>query len=375
MTDGTGADGLSRRQILAAATITGALGAVGTGGTGAFFSDSADFADSTFASGTLDLEVCWESDGEVTCPNPAGSTLALDINSLSPGTTGSGIIRLTLPDRETANPAWLWGRSKCSPGNCGISHATKLTLWWDLDCDGQHGSEDPVLTIQGTKLSDVSLCRVRELLALGFSVDPSPRDSDHTALEPGTEICLGVSWRVTDEYCPPSETSLPFEFEAVQRRHNPDPGRPWPPVECSAACGEECEGECYPASFVAFCRDRTVDISKYDMTHLSWTRRTVTFELDRPLDNVALYYGPPTFEIFEGPFDAETRYTIERGNGEAIGASTAESELGMQQSDPCPESLENEDACGIKYNFGEDEAWDCVCGPPGKDRQCGDDDA
>jgi hypothetical protein len=370
VTDGDG--GLSRRQILAAATTTGALGAVGIGSTGAVFSDSAEFTDNAMAAGTLDLEVCWASDGSVTCPDPAGSTLSLDIDSLSPGATGSGLVRLSLP--ETANPAWLWGRSTCPPATCGLAHATKLTLWWDRDGDGRKGPEDPVLTTGGVDLSGRSLCRVRELLASGFSVDPTPGDGTPDPVEPGSEHYLGVSWRVTDEYCPPSEASLPFEFRAIQRRHNPEPSNPWPAVDCGAACGEGCDTECLPASFVAFCLNRTGDISKYDMTHLSWTARTVTFELDRAIDNAVLYYGQPTFEIFEGPYRADTRYTIRRGDGEVLDETTAASTYDMAQADPCPEAVDGADACGIRYNFGAAEPWDCVCGPPGPDRQCGDRD-
>lgn len=362
-----GPDGLSRRQILAAATATGALGAVGTGGTGAFFTDSAEFTDNTLAAGTLDLEVCWESDGSVTCPDPAGSGLSLDMDSLSPGASGTGTISVSVPDRESANPAWLWARSVCPTEDhaCGLGYAVKLDLWYDLDCDGGPDGDPPVV-VDGTELTDVSLCRVRKLLAGGLPVDARPGASDEEIVpfQPGTEVCIGVSWQVTDTYCPPSRASLPLDFKAVQRRHNPDPS--WPSAECEVTCGEGCNEECYPASFITFCQAESGKsaLSKHDVEHLSWTEETITFRLQQVVDSVVLYAGG-TFEVFdlsEGEsFASGTSHQITVGESSDTRERDSKDGDGLHPSEPCPDA-----GCGLKYNFelsdGESSHWEQTCG-------------
>ena len=176
-----------------------------------------------------------------------------------------------------------------------------------------------------------------------------------------------MAWRVEGDFCAPTEATLDFHFYAEQRRHNPEPANPWDPVDCDIDCTADCDDDCYPASFVAFCLDSVGTISKEDVIDLSWTADTVTFRLDRQIDSAILFYGPPTFEIFDGGFQANTEYTIERGTGDQLQATDAKDQYGMTQQDPCPDIAS--DGCGVRYNF-DGGAWDCVCGPPG-DRSCG----
>jgi hypothetical protein len=289
------------------------------------------------------------------------------MDSLSPGASGAGIIRLSVPDRESANPAWLWARSVCPTEDhaCGLGHAVKLDLWYDLDCDGAPIGDPPVV-VDGTELTNQSLCRVRELLAGGLPVDalPDASDGEVAPFEPGTEVCIGVSWHLTDAYCPPSRASLPIEFNAVQRRHNPEPS--WPSAECEVTCGEGCDDDCYPASFVAFCLADTVDghITKEDVERLSWTDDTITFRVQRAIDPVVLFSGG-TFEVFHPDagvsFAADTTHEIAVGESGDTREMASKDGDGLHASEPCPDA-----GCGLKYNFeltdGESSHWERTCG-------------
>jgi hypothetical protein len=362
-----GPNDLTRRELLASTTAAGAVG-LGAASTGAVLSDVSSFDNNTMAAGKVDLALCWQRDGDETCQPSAGETLRLDIGSLSAGDSGSGCIRLELPDEGEANPAWVWGKTACPIDACGLYDALKLDLWYDLDGDGERDDGEPPVVVDGTELTDVSLCRLTKLLANGVLFDGTPTDDEPAAIQPGTDRCIGVAWRVEGGFCPPAEAALDFQFYAEQHRHNPEPTVPWDPVDCEVDCTQECD-DCYPASFVAFCLDSVGTISKEDVIDLSWTADTVTFRLDRQIDSAILFYGPPTFEIFDGGFQANTEYTIERGTGNQLQEADAEDQYGMTQQDPCPDIAS--DGCGVRYNF-DGGAWDCVCGPPGSDRSCGD---
>lgn len=376
MDPGGGPD-LSRRAVLAALGGTGATGALASTGTGAVISDIDVAPGNTFVAGALDIALCWEpTDSRGRCDPVSGSRVTLELGAIEPGDTGSGTIRCRHAD-ASSNPAWLWVRSPCPTEACGLKRHLEVSLWYDDGCDGVRGDSPPVRTAEGDAIVDVTLCEALTMLSEGTALDARPLDgSGRAPLDPESDCCLGLSWRMTDAPCTGDTASLELEFFAEQVRHNDDPRQPWSPRECNIDCGRECDAECTPASFVAFCKE-TGPIDMTVISSLTWADESVTWTTDEDIDSIVLYYGPPTFETFapDAGFPAGESHTIVRGEGEVLPAAEAESTYGQSPSDPCPDV--DGDGCGIRYNFPErdDEtgSWDCVCGPPGPDRTCGGD--
>lgn len=372
-----GGDDLSRRAVLAALGGTGAAGALASSGSGAVISDREVAQSNALAAGALDIDLCWEpTDTTGRCDPVAGSRVTVDLGALERGDAGSGTIRCSHAT-ASSNPAWLWVRTPCPAEACGLERALEVSLWYDEGCDGVRGDSPPVRTVEGDAIVDVSLCEALEMLSDGIALDGQPQSGSARApSDPGSDCCLGLSWRMTDAPCTSDTAALELEFFAEQVRHNEDPNRPWAPRECTVDCTTECDTECVPASFVAFCKERK-PIDMTTITSLTWTADSVTWTADTALDSVVLFYGPPTFETFapDGGFPAGQSHTITRGNGEVLSDSEADSTYGQSQNDPCPDV--DGEGCGVRYNFPETRngtgSWDCVCGPPGPDRECGGD--
>lgn len=357
---------LSRRAVLAGLSATGAAGAFAGGSTAAYLSDR-DAVGNGFAAGSVDLELCWTPESEEPCELSPGSTVSVRFADLESGHSGGGSVTCGLAD--DSNPAWIWVRTNCPAEPCGIERAIEVTMWHGSDCD-EAGTRWPLIGADGAPIDGVSLCEALTLLSDGIRLD-----GDHDAvginpLGPDDPCCLGIDWSVSTDLCPGNYARVDLEFHAVQARHNEDPSSPWPSRDCLVDCTVECDDECVPASFVAFCLDER-PIAMDAITHLSWTENTVTWQSSVDLDSVVLYYGPPTFETHAPAdgFPAGQRHTITRGDEEGVPAGTT----GQSPADPCPDTTQSE-GCGVRYNFPEsttDEgSWDCVCGPPGPDRDC-----
>ncbi|MFB6311157.1 MAG: hypothetical protein ABEH64_08245 [Salinirussus sp.] len=357
-------DGISRRKVLAAATGTGLLGAAAAGSTSAVVSDEVLFQSNDQQTGYIDLKRCWSAAGADECDPTDGSTLSIDLGTLVEGDSGSGSVRLRLPEDGGNNSAWLWLGSSCPARPCGPYRALWVTLWYDTDCDGTRGEDEPVVRVDGARLEDMRLCEALKRLAKGARLDAGPGGGAIEPLQPGQELCIGLEWRVAEQVCTvEQEEIVTLDFVAQQRRHRPEPESPWKGRVCNVKCGAECRDDCYPASFVAFCLDNSGDITKKDINHLSWTPDVVRWQTVRSIDSIVLKYGQ-SYELWapEDGFDPGVEYEFQRGE-HAITLDRA-NELDMKPQDPCPDWNKESEGCGVKYEFEEDQ-WDSVCGSPG----------
>lgn len=350
--------GLSRRKVLAAATAIGALGVTAGGRTIATMRDDEVMGGNRLVAGALDLAVCWEAPGEDCEPKYDGDIVIDNLDTLETDAEGSGTVRLSLPEENGNNPAWLWLRSNCPSGVCGLEDALEVSMWYDEDCEGIRGTDERYLTTPEGPINDISLCEALTRLSNGIPIDsqPNPQGSI-TPLEPGAELCLGIDWTLKRDIWRAVEGELVLDFVAKQSRHNPEPGNPWEPRDCPP-CPTGCTDESVPASNVSFCRTGGGSIPP-SITHLEWTETTVTWTSEDPLSDVVLFYGPPTLEYFSpsGGFAANTAYTITRGDGDATDLGNAS---GGAPSAPCPDN--GSQGCGVKYEFEEDN-WEVVCEP------------
>jgi predicted ribosomally synthesized peptide with SipW-like signal peptide len=343
---------VTRRSILAALSATGAAGALASGSTRAYLTDSDSFGNA-LAAGSLDLDLCWTpGDASEPCEPSPGPSIAVEFDELQTGDSGSG--RITCGLTTNSNPAWLWLRTGCPSGPCGIERAIEVTFRHGTDCGGGRG--DVIVGNGGIPIDGIPLCEALTALANGVRLDGAHGPGGIDPLEAGTECCLDVEWTVVGNLCGGERARLEFDFHAEQARHNDEPQSPWTPRECLVDCTVECD-DCAPASFVAFCTDEgTIPVDA--ISSLTWTGDSITWTSTVDLDSIVLYYGPPTFETYAPPdgFAAGEEYSYTRTD-----QGVPRSETGQEPSDPCP----GPDGCGVKFNFpdsaSEEGVWNYVC--------------
>jgi hypothetical protein len=105
----------------------GALGAISGAGANAFLRDE-ERTRNELVSGGLDLELCVDegNDGHG-CRHVNGRRVDLSID-LDDRSSGHAVIAATLPDHGWNNPAYVWFRTNCPEGVCGIEQATDVTV-------------------------------------------------------------------------------------------------------------------------------------------------------------------------------------------------------------------------------------------------------
>lgn len=331
----------------------GTLGAIGVGTTTALLSDSVGFDANLLSAGELDHELCWErSDDETACTKTSDAA-TIDFGSVSPGDSGSATIRNTLTD----NPGWLWLRTNCPDGPCGLERVVDVTLWYDQDCDGVRDAEEPAVVVDGTPIENLSLCTALEKLREGVLLDGDPGTDAIDPVESTEDFCLGFEWAIADDelLCRDEEFEITFEFHTEQWRHNEEPTKPeaWTGESCAVDCAvsvEDCCPDFQEISFVAFCttadgiEEGAITFTPYydfegDPFKLDW-------ESGVDLSWIVLFYAN-TFENFDVSGQSGGTIKVGEGQGELNG-QTARS--------PCPDDAE----CGVRYNF-DDDTWDDVC--------------
>lgn len=317
---------LSRRRVLGSLATVGTLGAMSGAGANAILQDS-EAADNRLVAGALDLEVCVD-DGE--CEPGPGQRVSLPIDLDAAG-EGRATVRVELPDDGRNNPGYVWFRTNCPTGRCGLEQALRMTVREDRNCNGEMGRYDPVL-------SRGSLCEVMKELGSGELLRRDP-------VQPGERICFEISWRLAGELCEDDAVTLELEFFAHQARHSGGARRPWSDA-CNVVCktAEECACDEGPAiSFVAFCVPDGTPLTP-DNVDFTWRndgeREPVEIRWDSAveLSTVVLYYGTHSGPVFEN-FDGGTSgiATVGSGNPERPGQTP---------SSPAPDG-----ETGFKYEY------------------------
>jgi hypothetical protein len=322
--------GVSRRRVLGGLATVGALGTVGGAGSNAVLRDR-DGVRNELVAGALDLEVCADDDGD--CEPGPGSRVSVPID-LDGAKEGSATVRVELPDDGRNNPGYVWFRTNCPMGRCGLEQALRVTVREDRNCTGEIGEFDPVLA-RG------SLCEVMNQFGSGELLQRDP-------VQPGERICFVLSWRVADELCEDDAATLELEFFAHQARHSGGPQRPWS-NRCKAICktSEDCACDEGPAiSFVAFC---VPDGTVLDPDDVKFTWRNdgegepveIQWESSVAVRTVVLYYGTQAGPVFEN-FDGGTSGMATVGHG------------GPERPGQAPPSPAPEGETGLKYEYDDE---------------------
>ena len=346
----------------------GTLGAISFGTTATLLSDSESFRANLLSSGELNHELCWEpSDAEIECTT-ASDVAAIDLGSVEPGDSGSVTLRHDIID----NPGWLWLRTNCPEGPCGLERVVDVTLWYDQDCDGVRDDPadapaEPAVTVDGTPIENVSLCEAMDALQQGVLLDGDPETDPIDPVQSDEDICLGFEWSIDENalLCRDEELTLTFDFYTEQWRHNQNPTRPetWTDEPCAVDCDVTAE-ECCPTfqeiSFVAFCTEADgIEANQITFTpHYDVAGNPFKVEWESAVDLswIVLFYASK-FENFD--VSGETDGTIVVGEGDELlewdgGQSTTT--RGQRPTSPCPTDA----SCGVRYEFGED-VWNDVC--------------
>lgn len=319
---------LSRRRVLGSLATVGTLGAMSGAGASAILRDR-EAAGNELVAGALDLEVCADDDGD--CNPGPGQAVSVPID-LDASREGGATVRVEIPDDGRNNPGYVWFRTNCPMGRCGLEQALRMTVREDRNCNG--GSDfDPVLA-RG------SLCEVMNQFGSGQLLRSDP-------VQPGERICFDLSWLLTGDLCEDDAVTLDFEFFAHQARHSGGPQRPWSDT-CNAVCktAEECTCDEGPAiSFVAFCVPDGTVLAPDDV-QFTWRNDgegdpvAIRWHSDVELSTVVLYYGThsgPVFEDFDGGFAGTA--TVGEGGPERPGQTP---------SSPAPDG-----ETGLKYEYDE----------------------
>ncbi|MFW5919766.1 MAG: hypothetical protein ACOCSF_06180 [Halanaeroarchaeum sp.] len=318
---------LSRRRVLGSLATVGTLGAMSGAGANAILRDS-EAADNELVAGALDLEVCVD-DGD--CDPGPGQMVSLPID-LDAAREGRATIRVEIPDDGRNNPGYVWFRTNCPMGRCGLEQALRMTVREDRNCNGE-SDFDPVLA-RG------SLCEVMKAFGSGQLLRSDP-------VQPGERICFELSWLLTGDLCEDDAVTLDFEFFAHQVRHSGGPQRPWSDT-CNVVCktAEECACDEGPGiSFVAFCVPDGAVLGPEDV---EFTWRTdgegdpvsVRWDSTVELSTVVLYYGTHSGPVFEN-FDGGSAGTATVGEGDP-------GRPGQTPPSPAPEG-----ETGLKYEYDE----------------------
>jgi hypothetical protein len=319
---------LSRRRVLGSLAAVGTLGAMSGAGASAILQDS-EAADNRLVAGALDLEVC-VGDGD--CEPGPGQRVSLPID-LDAGGEGRATVRVEIPDDGRNNPGYVWFRTNCPTGRCGLEQALRVTVREDRNCNGRSDRYDPVLA-RG------SLCEVLNQFGSGELLRRDP-------VQPGDRICFEISWRLAGELCEDDAVTLELEFFAHQARHSGGPQRPWSDA-CNVVCktADECACDEGPAiSFVAFCVPDGTPLAPDDVG-FTWRNDgegepvEIRWDSAVELSTVVLSYGTHSGPVFEN-FDGGTSgiATVGSGNPE---------QPGQTPSSPAPDG-----ETGLKYEYDE----------------------
>ena len=216
---------VTRRELLAGITAAGAAGTLSGVGTAALLVDRETLA-ATVASGSVDLQID-VGNGPV---DATGGPVSLPLPALEAGERDSAEFSLLVPERQGANPVYLWLRAGCG-AETTLGPFLRLTLS-RADGAGETLFDGPLSAFFAAFEAGVPLD------ASGAAVEAGTQD----CVEPGTELTLRVEYELSEGYVGAEEASVLLEAVAVQCRHV-DPGTP--PAAFSVPLGlEDCAPDC-----------------------------------------------------------------------------------------------------------------------------------
>jgi len=265
---------MSRRKLLASASVVGAAG-VGAGlGTSALFSDEESFVNNAIEAGELDLIVDYDTsvdqDGVDTGSttggpgqingNPASGEYV--IRDLKPGDSG----QLEFCPKIVDNPGWLWVGSVDGLSGAENGQTEPETGVDATGGDPGDGRGELAEAIQVTvSYVDASAGAQRELnnpddytlgdlfadLESGFLIDGEPFEGDPDGRQPYPNSpnedtqsgpCLLVEWEVptaVGNWIQSDSVAFDVTFAAVQSRNNPSPENPFVDVTVGPGGGDD----------------------------------------------------------------------------------------------------------------------------------------
>lgn len=216
---------VTRRELLAGITAAGAAGTLSGVGTAALMADRETLAASV-TSGQVDLQLDLGA-GPV---DATGGPVSLPLPTLDAGESDSAEFSLLVPERQGANPVYLWLRAGCG-AETTLGPFLRLTLSY---ADGA-----------GETLFDGTLSEFFAAFKAGVPLDASGaalHAGTQDCVEPGTELRLRVDYELSEGYIGAEEASVLLEAAAVQCRHV-DAGTV--PAAFSVPLGlEECAPDC-----------------------------------------------------------------------------------------------------------------------------------
>lgn len=201
---------VSRRQILAGLAGTGSAGALAGSGTAALFADEKNLVDNFFSVGKLDLAVEWETDG-MDGSSEGDASIPIDVTREKQ--EGSATLTVSLPG-STNNPAYGWLRVTC-PDPAGATLAERLEATLAYDGSGEYlvGSDA------------VSLVDFADELVGGVPLSPdgdaNVASGGQNCLRSTEEVTLVFDWELDPDegYAGNESVSLTFEFVGRQCRN------------------------------------------------------------------------------------------------------------------------------------------------------------
>ncbi|MEF8882003.1 MAG: hypothetical protein V5A34_05705 [Halapricum sp.] len=318
---------LTRRRILATVAGVGVLGAVSGSGARAYYTDRSAVP-AALAAAALELTACVEDGSDCRPVDAARIDLPIDLDEAP---EGHARIRIDFPADVSTTPGYLWLRSSCPDGTCGLERALEVTVRADADCDSQAGTD-------ASLLASGSLCSVLETLGSGVLLGDDP-------FEPGARVCLDVEWSL-GAICSVESIDVGLELFAHQAAHSGGPQRPWT-TGCSVTCKTAADCVCgdHGISFVAFCVPDGTALASGDVDFewrtgadgepvaIEWTS---TVDLSR----VTLFYGSPDGPVFENFAGGRTGTATVGAGGPVL--------PGQSPSNPAPDG-----EVGLKYEYAD----------------------
>lgn len=331
---------LSRRQILATVGAAGGTGAIAGTGSAALLSDGVAFAESSLASGTVDLRVDWEVTGGDSGTTNGDGSIQIDLGDEV--RSGSVSFEVGLPPDGSNNPAYGWLRLAC-PEMTRLVDALEVDLRYDC-------GEAKSVVSDGAD----TLCEVANELREGTLLHPGCRTVEPGAqgcIAPGEPIPLVFEWELDEGFEGQAGTSIEFEFTGWQCRYQDGTTNPYEnarPEACDCPRGKD-------ISWVGFCAE---DGETLTDTDLDFDVTADTLELysapDR-LNTIVLQYATYV-RVFDDPgtsgeFETDdTDGTVYEQSGNGFDGTD------RTNSVPCP------DCCGLKYegpDFDSPESRGC----------------
>lgn len=337
---------ISRRKVLGAVGASALAGAVAADDTAGLLADRTRTG-AALSAGVLDLATCWADD-----TGDCRADRSVDLGTVeSTGDGGAATLRFRLSGAGDT-PAFVWIRTDCPAGECGLERALSVTVRRDPGCDGS-AADDSRDGGGRDVLASGPLCEVLDALGEGHLLDADPGRPGVEPFDPGTERCLRIEWKLRDPLCGDETTTLAFEQFAQQARDDAAPSNPWPDRDCGDDCRTPVDCLCVPGvDRAAFCAESPVAA---DDVELDWATNTegeparIAWESAVPLDAVVLHY-----EARNGPYVETYRVADATAGTATVGEGDVRTPAadadGRSPSVPCPDG---QGGVAFEYDAGD----------------------